>query len=359
MYLCKLTVRHFRILAAVEFDAARQCNFIRGANGSGKTSILEALHVLGTGRSFRSRDWRVLATRGQQQLLVQGQFHASDASVTVGIERCGRSVRARMDGVDVPSAAVLARTLPLVLISSDSQRLLTDGVGLRRRMIDWAMFYLNADYGELQTRYRRLLRQRNAALRSTYDAEHLAAWEKQLAHTGERIHAIRNQLLADILGLLGDRLAQLMHLTLTIEYIRGWPLAMTLEQALIASRQQDLALGYTGVGPHRADLRIRVAQQEARHVLSRGEAKLFVIALLLAQTESVIQHTQLKPLALIDDLAAELDMNSQRRVLDYLERLGLQSVITGLPDSVIANSSPKSDLQAVFDLEQGQLQKVV
>ena len=354
MYLCKLTVQHFRILTAVEFVAVSQCNVIRGMNGSGKTSLLEALYMLGTGRSFRSRDWRVLATHGEQQLLVQGQFATKDdEAITLGIEHSSRGTRVRMKGNDVRSAAVLARHLPLALISSDSLRLLTDGVNRRRRMIDWAMFYLDTDYAELQTRYRRLLRQRNAALRPPYDTEHLKAWEQQLAHIGERIHDIRSRLLSGILRLLKERLVSMMHFTPHIEYVRGWPGGIALSQALTDARQRDIVLGYTSVGPHRADLRIRVEGREAQHVLSRGEAKLFVIALLLAQTESVMQHTALQPLALIDDLAAELDERSQRQVLDYLEKLRLQSVITGLPDSTIANA------QAVFQLEHGKLQRVV
>ena len=358
MYLHKLSIRNLRILKAVDIEADAGINLIRGINGSGKTSLLEALHVLGTGHSFRSREWRDLATHGHDRFLVRGVFHTASAqSTTVGIERSSHSTRVRMNGMDVQSAAVLARSIPLILITADSQRVLTDGASLRRRMIDWTMFHVEHRYGELQTRYRRLLKQRNAELRLSHgNPSRLESWEKQLADIGEKVHQHRREWLADILTLLRERLAKLLKVKPEIDYIRGWPEEYGLEEALKFYRHQDIARGYTSIGPHRADLRIQISGRPVKHVLSRGESKLFVIALLLAQAEGVMMRTQKHPLALIDDLTAELDTTSQTQAFHYLAGLGLQTIMTALPDEKMTIAA---NCHAVFEVEQGQVQRVV
>ena len=168
MWVKRLKVERLRSLLQVDVIPCERLNLIVGSNGSGKTSFLEAIYFLGVGRSFRSRFLKDVVTRGRHVLRVFGEIATDDGTIeTLGVERGPKESRNRISGEEVRSASRLAKILPTLLITPESQRLLTDGARLRRRMLDWALFHVEPSYNGFLQRYRQALRQRNSQLRQS------------------------------------------------------------------------------------------------------------------------------------------------------------------------------------------------
>ena len=181
MWVEQLRVRDVRVLESVELEPGPGLCVLSGPNGSGKTSVLEAIHLVALGRSFRSRRRLDLVRRGEGSLTVSATIRDHAGSTRrLGVEQGPDGLRSRIDGAPARSVAALARLLPIALVTPDSQRLLTDGADLRRRLLDWALFHVEPSYGDLPQRYRRALRQRTAALRHGADGAALESWNVEL-----------------------------------------------------------------------------------------------------------------------------------------------------------------------------------
>lgn len=357
MWLRRLSIDNLRIIAHASIAPGPEINVLYGPNGSGKTSVLEALYMLGTGRSFRTRSMREVIRRGEEKLIVYGELTNSPGDgLSVGVERGLTKTHIRVNGEDVRVASELARTVPALVISPDSQRLLYDGARLRRRMLDWAMFHVEHNYAALLLRYRRALRQRNAALRQQNTAA-ITGFDSELAVTGTSIDQKRQAYLETIAALVRLRVGQLLgESSVSLSYFRGWDPGSDLKLALRDALASDRARGYTQAGPHRADLEFRVADSQAQAVLSRGEGKLLVTGLLLSQVEA-IRERGVEPVVLVDDLAAELDQSSRSKLLQCLADAKGQTFVTALAREQV-ESLPEGSA-TVFHVERGDVQKMV
>ncbi len=347
-----------RIIEQAELELSRGLTVLVGPNGSGKTSVLEGIHLLALGRSFRSQRPEDVVRRGQASAVVSGSLADSDGALAaVGVELDRSGVRIRVNQQSLLSRAELARLLPLVLVTPDSQRLLTDGADLRRRLMDWSLFHVEHDYGLLHKRYRRGLRQRTALLRAGASAAQLAPWNQEVGAAGDTLHQARARLLEEVLPLMAARLAELLSVVVAIGYRPGWDTSRPLADVLEASTAQDLARGFGDQGPQRGDLRFTIDGRPARHVLSRGESKLFVSGMVLGQVEHLRRHLGAAPTVLIDDLASELDDDSRSRWLAALRASGAQTVVTAVSADLVESSDWPS--RAMFHVEQGRLRPVL
>jgi DNA replication and repair protein RecF len=335
MYLTRLEVSNLRIIETAALAPASSVNLLVGANGSGKTSLLEAIHLLCTGRSFRSRRAQEFIRRGASKAWVHARIVGEDGEdVSAGVEKGPRSTRIRWGGSEVRSASALARRLPLVVIPPDSQQLVFDGANLRRRLMDWGLFHVEHEYGAVYQRYRRALQQRNSQLRIAPGPSALAPWNDALSRIGEKLHRLRHSHLQQILPRISTLTTDLSGLKVSVHYKPGWDDAVPLSDALAAATGRDTARGYTGIGPHRADLELLVSGNPAHQVLSRGEAKLVCFALWLAQVKDHQLEIGRAPVVLIDDLGAELDATNRRRVFATLLGLRVQSFVTSVNDQL-------------------------
>ena len=358
MRLSELSIHRVRALRQVDINPAAGLNTIVGPNGSGKSSCLESIYMLGLGRSFRSRSVRELITFGEDDLLVRGQVVDSwEQHYALGIERSRQQTRIRVNGEDVKAASELARHLPLLLITPESQRLLTDGTRLRRRMLDWALFHVEPQYFPVYQRYKQALRQRNAGLRQAMSLESMSPWDAELEHAAETLHSLRARYVDEVKTVLERILQSLMGHPLDLVYHPGWKTDQPLGEAMSTRYETDCRRGYTSVGPHRADLKFLVDGTAAQNVLSRGESKLFVAALLLAQTAHVIEQHAAVPVVLIDDMASELDEENRAKLLRVIREVGAQTFLT----AVTGDALPEEDwdTQKMFHVERGLLHEVV
>ena len=352
MSLDRLTIRGVRNLSPADLTPAPGVNWFYGPNGAGKTSVLEAIYLLGRGRSFRASRVANIIQHGSEQLQVAARQHQTGH--WLGVERASQTWRGRLAGRDCQRISEFARMLPLVLIEPDSHRLVDGGPETRRRYLDWQLFHVEQSYLSAWQRYARMLRQRNAALKSRQGQASLAAFERPMAQAGEVLNTLR----AAQTGALTTRVSELVTElgfrlpgSLELAYRQGHPPELSLEAALQAMRDSDRERGFTQRGPHRAELVLTCDGHPAARELSRGQQKLLAVALNLAQLRSVQAAGESIPLLLLDDPVSELDAGHLEALLAWLPDQPFQTWVT-------ATSPPAAPFE-VFHVEQGQINTVV
>ncbi|MCC9000590.1 MAG: DNA replication/repair protein RecF [Candidatus Contendobacter sp.] len=362
MWVASLDISGFRNLRPLRLSCASGLNLIIGPNASGKTSLLEALYVLGRGRSFRTRQPRDLIQTSATTFRVAALMTGNDGRrVPVGIERDARELTARVGGAPTRSLVELARQTPVLLLNPDSHRLLEDGPKQRRRFMDWGLFHADPSFIDAWRRYDVALRHRNAALRTHAVDRVVDAWDGELATAAILLDRLRGafcEALESVLGPLAA--ATLGKVGMKVDYRRGWPLE-PLERGfaswLRVGRDQDRQQGHTRLGPHRADFTVRIADHPPAEALSRGQQKLLVIALVLAQADLYRRHTGDACILLIDDLPAELDVDSRARVTRVLAELKTQLFVTAIEPELL-DAGPWREART-FRLTRGEVGEVV
>ncbi len=353
MTLAQLTVTNLRCIEHAELEVPSGLALIWGGNGSGKTSLLEAIFLLGRGRSFRTRNTERLIRRGQDHLRVVGRVQAlSGASTVLGLELAGQGVTARVGGRAAGSLAELSQVFPVQAIEPGIHRLVEEGGYSRRRWMDWAAFHVEPQFVDTWVRYTRALKQRNAALKS--DPARASVWDGELARLGEIIAESRDRFVKHLEPYWREAVAALSGLPVELHYLRGWGQEHTLQEALLAARARDEARHLTHPGPHRADVAMRLFGRPAREVLSRGQQKLVAVAMVLAQLRFLQATTGATPTLLLDDPAAELDGEHLERFIAQVSQLKSQLVVTSLhAESPLFGSPARS-----FHVEHGRVQPV-
>src|SRR5271156_4212824 len=285
MTLRRVQVTDFRCLHRADLELDPNFTLISGPNASGKTSLLEAIYVRGRGRSFRTRRLDPLIRSDAERMMVVGEAELPERHVTLGIEGTTEGLRARVGGERVASLAELAWVLPVQIIDPEIHRLIEEGPNRRRRFIDWGVFHVEHSFVEHWQRYQQALRQRNAALKARQGRGAVTVWDIELVRYGELITEARRRYVEQLAPVAASVAGRLLDLELTIAYRPGWPAGADLRTALEGSFAKDQDLAATQVGPHRADLTIRLEAATVRDRVSRGQQKLLAAILLLSQIQ--------------------------------------------------------------------------
>jgi DNA replication and repair protein RecF len=346
--LSRVRITALRCLANVELALDAKRNFVFGPNGAGKTSILEGIFLLGRGRSFRTRQTGRLVQRGKDGFAVYGEVASVAGPRRLGVSFTAGHLTKRVDGQDASGMAALAEMLRVHALDPSSHQLVEGPPSERRRFLDWGVFHVEHTYLESWKNYRRVLSQRNAALKAGAAGPALRSWTAALLESGGAVDASRRSYVGLLAPLVAEFGQQLLKQPLSIDYRPGWARGQTFDAAVGAAERRDLMSRTTEVGPHRADLDIQLAGRRLQNEASRGQQKLAAAALTLAQL--VAGHaTQAPRLLLVDDPAAELDADSLRNLLELLERLPAQLVLTGLsPQHLLPTAG-----NPVFHVERG------
>lgn len=354
MPLARIRIKALRCLTELELELGPERNFIYGPNGAGKTSILEGIFLLGRGRSFRTRQIRRLVRRGEEGFSVYGEVLLSGRRRRLGVAYVDGRLDKRIDGEPAGGTAALAGLLPVHVIDPGVHDLIQGGPSERRRFLDWGVFHVEPTYLEAWKRYRRHLSQRNAGLKSAIPPAELDAWTQGLIEAGEVVHEARKVYVGSLEALVAEHGRTLLGRTLTVEYLQGWRGDLTLHEAVTASESRDRFIGTTEVGPHRADLAVRLDGVRVSEEASRGQQKLAAAALILAQAELQARTRSDGDLLLVDDPAAELDEHSLGRLLMALQQVPAQLVVTALSPRHL----PAAPGFPVFHVEHGGLRAV-
>lgn len=359
MSLTRISVTAVRNLQPVTLSPSPRINLLYGANGSGKTSLLEAIHLLGLARSFRSTRLVPVIQHEQLACTVFGQVesvHGGLHQLGVARDRQGE-LQIRIDGQNARSASQLAETLPLQLINPDSFRLLEGSPKVRRQFLDWGVFHVEQRFLPAWQRLQTALRQRNSWLRrGTLDAASQAAWDRELSLASDEIDGYRRAYIQALKPVFEQTLSELLELPdLVLSYYRGWDKDRSLAEVLQSSLTRDQALGHTQAGPQRADLRLRLDGHNAAEILSRGQQKLVVCALRIAQGHLLNQARQGQCIYLVDDLPSELDEQHRRALCRLLEELGCQVFITCVDKDLLMDGWRAETPVSVFHVEHGRI----
>ena len=359
MALSRLSVSNLRNLTHVDIQPSPAVNLIYGENGSGKTSLLESINVLALGRSFRSHKIKPLINESAPALTVFGKVSHSGTEIPLGVHRprIGDS-QFKALGAPVESLAELASYLPLQVINADAFGLLVGSPKLRRQYLDWLVFHVEHEFYALWRAAHRCLKHRNSILRRGRIGEgELTPWNLELASCTEKIHSLRSECFERLLLVLEPLLEEFMAVDgLKLSLYRGWEKGRAYQEVLQETLPRDLKQGFTGSGFHRADIKIRINGQSAADILSRGQQKLLVCALKLAQGQLFAQLTGRRCVYLVDDLPAELDEKHRYLLVKWLNILRTQVFITGVEvDPLISPWSDQNQEVKVFHVEHGEI----
>lgn len=359
MRLDSVGIRGLRCLREVEFGLAPAGAWLIGANGAGKTSVLEGLCLLGFGRSFRGRVGDGLVQSGGDALEVVAHWTDEGGRARVsGLRHRGDSWEARLDGRAVGSLSELVAAFPVLCFHPESTQVVVGPAEERRRALDWLAFHVEPRFAELARRYGRALKQRNTLLREGAADAEFEPWECEMGRTADGLGALR----AAALALWQPALEQLWPALAVaagtpaprLELRAGWRIAEgSLADLLLLNRRRDRELGYTTIGPQRADLRLGQPFGVEAEQLSRGQAKLVALALQLALAQALRAWTGERSLILLDDLQSELDGGAQAAVLDWLRAEGYQALASGT--QIEAGHRDRTPGWSVFHLERGDL----
>ena len=351
MPVLELRIERLRCLNEARLEPDPRLNVIAGTNGAGKTTVLEAIYLLGRGRSFRAPRLSAAIQTGQDRANLFARVEESGATehrLGLAIERNRSEIR--VDGATGNSADLVA-ALPVQLIDPQIHELIQGGPGERRRFLDWGVFHVKHDFRLAWPRFRRALAQRNAALRQGLPANAVGAWDQDFLAAAAVVDTTRRDYLAAAEPLLATTAEQLLDLPASFEFRSGWARDKALDEALRDSLERDRAMGSTQVGPHRAELLVSVDEHPARHRLSRGQQKLCAAALVLGQGRFVKQAMNRELALLVDEPAAELDAEHLARLFQAIESLGAQVFITALDPQALGISGDSR----VFHVERGEV----
>lgn len=356
-----MTLEHLRIegvrcVSRAALDLDRRRNYLWGPNGAGKTSCLEAIYLLGRGRSFRMRQTARLVRHGGDRLSVFGICDSAEGvRHRLGAEFAAGRLSCQLDGATPASQVEMLWLLPVHVIDPRLHQLIEAGPSERRRYIDAGVFHVEHGFIEHWRRYRRVLGQRNAALKAGASRAELRPWTEALVAAAEAVHGARARYVEELAGIAAGLGEALVGHALRLDYRPGWRRGAGLAAALDESLERDRATGFTQIGPHRADLRLEFAIGGVRDTASRGQQKLVAAALVIAQVRLFEERTGQRSTILVDDASAELDRGAQDRLRSALDELSSQQILTGLSVEALR---PEPGFP-VFHVEQGEVRAVL
>jgi len=331
MRLSRLVLQQLRNLAPLDMEPDPCINLFYGGNASGKTSLLEAIYILSRGKSFRTHSLANVVQKGRAGFTLFGQLVGLEQStLPLGVEFHQQRLKMRAGGQMVRKASQLAAYLPVVIIHQESHRLLAEGPIFRRQFMDWGLFHVEQSFYPAWRRYTRALKQRNSSLQHRASAGDIQVWDRALGEMAQLIHQLRTSFLDDLIPVFQHYTGQLLPRLgeLSMVYRPGWGVEKPLIEVLRDGLAQDRARGYTRSGPHRADLILKIDGVPLRERVSRGQQKLLVCALYLAQASVYNQRSGNACILLVDDVAAELDRNHCNQFLALLRKLDVQVFLT-------------------------------
>ena len=393
----RLQAKDLRNLSKVRLQAAA-CNVIIGENGSGKTSLLEAIFLLSRGKSFRHSQPKRYIQHHQPSTTVHALL--TDGRTLAIQKQTDATTVLRLNQTTVYNQSILTEQLPTLLIDPSSMDMLEQGSASRRQLLDWLVFHMKPGFHPQWVAYQRLLKQRNVLLKQTKNLTaiqlaELKSWDQGIANNAALIHHYREQVFLAWQPYFEKSMAQLLPAyaeQINLSYNAGYDTSIPLDKQLSERLSQDLQLGYTRIGSHRADIHVHwrsedhsdtdiaskrsTLKEQAANVLSRGEKKLLITALRLSQLPLLLNNKAVEatsekpfseqslapatdltstPVVLLDDITAELDDRAIEILLATLAELPCQVFMTSLTADVLPIVEKYWSISNTFHMKQGEL----
>jgi DNA replication and repair protein RecF len=357
MLFDNLRVKFVRNINDIQVEPGAGLNLIVGPNASGKTALLEAIHLLSRARSFRTPRIKEVIQRNKKTLLVTARLHSREnGRVSTGIEKGYGITSIRFAGDALKTVSEQVNNIPLVVITPDSHTLITGAPGGRRHWLDWAMFHVEPGYVSVWRNYQKSLRNRNNLLKKGAAGDQIRIWENSMLPAAKSLDDSRQEFVEKLTGQLSNTRGKGFGLVPQLSYYRGCPEEVDFDDYLQGDRDKDRQRGYTRYGPHKADIYFNMDGHFISVFYSRGQIKRFVIALLMAQARTYEEINGEKPVLLMDDYAAELDVRARQELLGLLKEYDGQVFLTSTEPDRVLSELPHT---ALFHVEHGLFSKVV
>jgi DNA replication and repair protein RecF len=356
MYLKTLKASNFRNLKSVSVDLSSDLNIIYGDNAAGKSSFLEAVTFLISARSFRSSKQATFTNYNAESFELFGEL--SD-STRLGVRYINKEKQKslRLNGESIRSLVEIVNLYPVQSLSPESYHLVDSGPNERRKFLDWLLFHVEHSYQKLWSKFNRTLKQRNELLRQgrAFDKQVFEIWNHNYIKVATELDNFRtniakqlSQTLSEVLLELGIEFGEVIKLN----YYAGYTgiLEERLEQAL----ERDKINGTTQYGPHKADLKMSLNGALVKDILSRGQKKVLINSLFLAQTRLLKEQTHKDSLFVIDDFSSELDESNQMSLVKALSsQENVQIIMSCLQPDVIKTLIKEYNNVKMFHVEHG------
>jgi DNA replication and repair protein RecF len=361
MKLDLVQIHHFRNLESVALRPSHNLNFLVGDNGSGKSSLLEAIHYLGFARSFRTSKHKNVIQHEHSNFTVFCELINNGQRTKLGLSRTKNDIFSfSIDGIKSVKVAELVSRIPVQIFTPQSSDLLLGSPKLRRRYLDWLLFHVEHSFYAKANNYQKIVKHKNAILRkgAHTSADQTKYWDEQFIILGEELSKCRSELLEQNLKpfILRNLERFLPEFSFEISYYKGWEKDLSLQQSLLKNDEKDKRIGFTSVGPHKADLRINIDNVAAYEVLSRGQLRMLVAALQLAQTQHLFSYNGKTSVFLLDDVGAELDALKREVFIDELLSSNAQLFVTAIEKQQLGFINKYND-KKMFHVEHGQVRE--
>jgi len=327
-----MAIQHLRLVSfrnhdQKEFDFIQGLTVIWGENGSGKTAVLEAIHTLSFGRSFRTHKQRDLIKTSQDALVARGEFSANGQQDDVAVQVTqSNGQKLKLNGKVLSGRKELIGRNNVVVLSPEEQSVTKGAPVERRQFFDKMFSVVSKSYVDCLQTYSRILKQRNAALTAVREKHQpitdLQTWDEQLVIKGAELWRLRSQFLNEFKTYLNNIVERYdPDIQFELTYLNQTPTQEFYQKKLQDSLNRDLALGRTTIGPHRDDFKLSWAGGDLRNFGSQGEHKLSLVLLKLAEMTFIREKTGHNPTLLLDDLFAKLDLERSKKIVSLLQNL--------------------------------------
>lgn len=360
MSVSRLYIKDFRNLSEQVVDFNKELNLIVGDNGSGKSSLLEAIFFVGHGKSFRTlKSDNLIASNTKGFTVSTKDLDSNVLGVSKNKNELNFSIK--INGEKKNRLSELAKVLAIQVITPESFKLFFGGAKERRRFLDLGLFHVEHDFQVQWKLFTRILKQRNACLRSKITDSNFLYWTDEFCKSSEIISEYRNRYTQSLKSELTHWLNILLpHAPgkIEIQYFRGWNQKKSLQEVLSEQIDKERMQGYSHSGAHKFDFRFLIDKEPIDLKLSRGQQKLFLLALTFAQSKLMKEVTPLKPILLIDDVGAELDDNSRTLLADAIKELECQVVLTAIDKSALLPMIKNDNNYKMFHVKHGEISEI-
>ena len=357
MSIKKILISNFRCFDNIELVFSDSNNFIHGSNGSGKTSILEALYFCSTGRSFKSSNKDLCIQNNENAFKIQLETFSSN-KICISKE-LKKPVFYEIDENKATSIE-LFRALPSTLLDNKTFSMFAETPKYRRKIFDRCLIASDKSYNKEFFSFHRALRQRNAALKFKR-LTNIDMWSEIFINNGTSISEKRNiffeKTKSTFFGFTesfnDERILEKIN-SLEIIFNKGWSNHHSLKEALNSGRDADQRKTTTTLGPHKADIKflIKDSDSDIKYILSRGEQKFMSILWCLSMHKTLSDFYGVMPFLIIDDIHSELDDDFYNELINFLPKTGNQLFFSDINNPF--NSKIKDQLKELkkFHVEQ-------
>ncbi len=353
MTIRQLSLNDFRNLKSTTLDLHERLNIITGSNASGKTSFLEALHIICQGRSFKTNSINHCIHRNRKSFLLFAKFDKYQA----GISRTKTNTSIRIDNQTINKFSHLAKKSPIKIINNTTLDLILGNPGTKRQFIDWSLFHVEHNYLDLWLSHKHALKQRNALLKKKSLSNELDYWDSHLAEISQLILNSRSNGIKLIQDIFTNEFKELhVGKPIQLTYKPGWDTSNNLIDVLKDNRKIDFKYGYTSFGCHRDDIKIKRNNIDIKNIFSRGEIKNISLFLTISQIILLNRSTHKEVIVLIDDLYSELDKKSVEYILEKLSSYDIQVFITSIESIPLVKKYYQE--YKLFHVEHGMIKSV-